>query len=652
MSSTVKGPIYLLYLIQNLLEAIDDAQSSACNIVNRPALSINRLCTNALFPTNDRPSFIRPYHLMEYSEDIEECLKTCIYIIRNVVNKVENYFGTFEESYYHKELTSVVNYLNVLIIVVTSVDRMDPLEKFCGVKKSSAASTSPFTLSKLFWLRHFGSEINIPWDLFINAFIKEYGDHRDYVLSIFKSYLVNVEDRVELVRYISFVKDSCGLYEAFQKACDPGTVVLCAGVVDDSSERSVPVPIIIPSLLGYKIIQVACGGQHAAVLTSTGHVMTWGRGGFGRLGHGNIRATDVPLLVETLKDVETLQIACGFAYTAVVCRGGSLYTWGAGENGRLGLGDALDRLQPCKVEALMDHRISGVYAGSVHTCMLTDRGEVFVSGKCEYTGHGEKEDLLIPKILNAFDGVPVREISVGPGGYHTIALTIKGDVYTWGHNRVGQLGYQNSEAVPRNMEGAFFLPTPHIVSGLGRTDSDIKVSHVVAGWGHTSILTEDGNVMMCGRNFQGQLGLGDPSSFPTNERGHPFQPQFSCVATLQHKTVLQVACGGEHSVMLCSDNDLYSVGAGNRGQLGQGDLEGCTDPKLSKPLRRAGRSLMQIACGNNCTLVLAGRFQPSLLMRLAGETIRKTPALLERLQQSTNSMSELHSFVMNQEILD
>lgn len=28
---------------------------------------------------------------------------------------------------------------------------------------------------------------------------------------------------------------------------------------------------------------------------------------------------------------------------------------------------------------------------------------------------------------------------------------------------------------------------------------------------------------MCGRNVAGQLGLGDPSSFPVNERGHQYQ---------------------------------------------------------------------------------------------------------------------------------
>lgn len=44
----------------------------------------------------------------------------------------------------------------------------------------------------------------------------------------------------------------------------------------------------------------------------------------------------------------TPQVACGFAYTAAVTASGELYTWGAGENGRLGLGDVADRHTPSR----------------------------------------------------------------------------------------------------------------------------------------------------------------------------------------------------------------------------------------------------------------------------------------------------------------
>ena len=39
-------------------------------------------------------------------------------------------------------------------------------------------------------------------------------------------------------------------------------------------------------------------------------------------------------------------------------------------------------------------------------------------------------------------------------------------MYAWGHNRVAQLGIGNSFTVPRNMEGAYFLPNPQLVESL------------------------------------------------------------------------------------------------------------------------------------------------------------------------------------------
>ena len=149
-------------------------------------------------------------------------------------------------------------------------------------------------------------------------------------------------------------------------------------------------------------------------------------------------------------------------------------------------------------------------------------------------------------------------------------------MYTWGHNRVGQLGYANEDVVPRNGEGAHFVPRPRRVESV----AGLRVRRVVAGWGHTALLTADGACYVCGRNFQGQLGLGDPEAFPHNERGHPYQPDFRLVETLARKRVAQVACGGEHSVALTADGEVYSCGAGNKGQLGHGSGENEQLPRL------------------------------------------------------------------------
>lgn len=67
------------------------------------------------------------------------------------------------------------------------------------------------------------------------------------------------------------------------------------------------------------LLQVCCGGQHAAILTSSGLIYTWGRGGFGRLGHGDDVMCASPRLVRDLAEVAPCrQVCCGFAYTAAV----------------------------------------------------------------------------------------------------------------------------------------------------------------------------------------------------------------------------------------------------------------------------------------------------------------------------------------------
>ena len=223
------------------------------------------------------------------------------------------------------------------------------------------------------------------------------------------------------------------------------------------------VPTVLESLLGHKLCQVGCGGQHAAVLGADGSLYTWGHGGFGRLGHGDTLPCSLPRRVLALKQIKIKQFTCGFAYCAAVTNEGVVYTWGAGDNGRLGLGDKHDRHTPTVVGHLMDEQIASVHAGSVHTAFLSYRGQVFACGKWEYCGIGSAPDILVPTLITALEGVEVKQVSMGPGGYHNIALSSKNEIYTWGHNRVGQLGIKNDSLARRDINGAFYVQTPVMV---------------------------------------------------------------------------------------------------------------------------------------------------------------------------------------------
>ncbi len=139
----------------------------------------------------------------------------------------------------------------------------------------------------------------------------------------------------------------------------------------------------------------------------------WGKGGFGRLGHGDTRHCPNPRKVALSHRCS--QVACGFAYTALVTVCGAVYSFGAGENGRLGVGDDHDRYRPTKVLVHSNVKVDSVYAGSVHTCILTTNGEVYSFGKHEYTGHGSFGDVYVPRKLDAFASERISQLSVGPG---------------------------------------------------------------------------------------------------------------------------------------------------------------------------------------------------------------------------------------------
>ena len=359
-------------------------------------------------------------------------------------------------------------------------------------------------------------------------------------------------------------------------------------------------------LSGVKFISIECGGQHAAALTPSGTVYTWGSGSFGQLGHGDRLALSRPRQVSGLPDCK--QVACGYAFSAAVAKDGTTWSWGAGENGRLGNGQIVDVSVPTAVVDCPPNE--RVFAGSVHTVSISVDHKMYAWGHKNYTGHGLDEDIKTPMLLDAFGGRLMLSASIGPGGYHTIALSLSGEVFTWGHNRVGQLGFENDLETNRTKEGAYFYPKPVIVRSLAGK----QVRQVSAGWGHSMVLLWDGTVLSCGRNYRGQLGI-DPATCPTNQRGHPYNPTFSTVPSLAGINIEQISCGGEHSAAIATDGSLYIWGDDACAQLAQaGDLSqvyGEDEPKFRAVATRAVGEpelarVTGVALGSAVTFVLTG----------------------------------------------
>jgi len=76
-----------------------------------------------------------------------------------------------------------------------------------------------------------------------------------------------------------------------------------------------------------------------------------------------------------------------------------------------------------------------------HSVVLTEDGKVYIWGDNQYgqLGNGEKRDLAVPILVESLSHEVVIGIAVG--GWHTLALTNNGAVYSWGRNKEGQLGH-------------------------------------------------------------------------------------------------------------------------------------------------------------------------------------------------------------------
>ena len=89
-------------------------------------------------------------------------------------------------------------------------------------------------------------------------------------------------------------------------------------------------------------------------------VFSWGEGDDGKLGHGSRNNQDRPRVIEALRGKQVVEVSAGGAHSAAITALGRLYTWGKGRYGRLGHGDYDDQLKPKMVDALKSYKVTQV----------------------------------------------------------------------------------------------------------------------------------------------------------------------------------------------------------------------------------------------------------------------------------------------------
>jgi E3 ubiquitin-protein ligase HERC2 len=356
--------------------------------------------------------------------------------------------------------------------------------------------------------------------------------------------------------------------------------------------NNVPYPRPIPFLSQYVVKKVAVhsGGKHAMALTLDGKVFSWGEGEDGKLGHGNRLNLDKPRMIEALRSKKIRDIACGSSHSAAITSSGELYTWGLGEYGRLGHGDNITQLKPKLVKALSGHRIVQVACGSrdAQTLALSDEGLVFSWGDGDFgkLGRGGSEGCNVPHNIERLNSLDVVQIECG--AQFSLALTKSGEVWTWGKGDYFRLGHGCDQHVRK----------PTVIETL----KDKKVIHVAVGALHCLAVTDTGQVYAWGDNDHGQQGNG---STIVNRKP-------ALVHGLEDVHVNRVACGSSHSIAwTLQDTQVVSK------------VEPVIFPVAKDPL---GASILKLYEGEKVTNRQTAKVTPSLssiVMSLESNTAKQ-----------------------------
>eukprot|EP00941_MAST-03F_sp_MAST-3F-sp1_P001264 g1264.t1 len=367
-------------------------------------------------------------------------------------------------------------------------------------------------------------------------------------------------------------------------------------------------PAVVESLRG-KCKHVACGSKHALAVTTDGVIFSWGHGNNGRLGlgdgSGELRDRGFLKPQELRAVTGAVKVAAGEAHSACIDDKGACYTWGAGSYGRLGLGTENDENSPMLVE--ISSYITHVACGAFHTMFLTTDGMLYAAGDSQYgkLGLGTTGNCLNPRKVSALENSRVTGVSCGT--FHTIVLAMTkrdgGKVFSFGFAGKGRLGKLAESAFagtsvqkPCEVLGLHRVGTASGSAVVKSTTNASRASKAVracsVGAQHTLAVTSEGILHSWGDNEFYQLAVKTDEDTPPSCMTTP-----AIVTVLQYHVVNQIACGAEFSLALASNGDVWSWGRGREYQLGSGRNRDNVVPEIIAALQ--GLTVTKIAAGEN-----------------------------------------------------
>ncbi|MFT4059436.1 MAG: chromosome condensation regulator RCC1 [Legionella sp.] len=302
-----------------------------------------------------------------------------------------------------------------------------------------------------------------------------------------------------------------------------------------------------------QIKQIACGQTHTLVLLKKGRVFATGENKHGQLGLSD----DKYFVFSEITDIERMEaISAGFDHSVMLSKEKNVWVMGNNDNNQLTFQETVSKqnTNPLEAFSLEENKIKlvplqrSISLTQVKAISAVDHTTVVLNedGTIKVCGNPQLQACIINQQLKLLPAWLINElpkdlniVDVSFGQCHALCLTKEGEVYCFGSNDQGLLG------LGKEIEQC----------ASWTKLCNCKASKIKATALGSFILTTDQRLLVSGINSQQQLGTLEKSIFT-----------FAEIAT----EVKDFDANDWHTVYLDKNNQLYSMGCNESGQLGIG----------------------------------------------------------------------------------
>ena len=303
--------------------------------------------------------------------------------------------------------------------------------------------------------------------------------------------------------------------------------------------------------------QITAGNEHTCALMSDQTVKCWGDNTFGQTGTAAGPNAVPPSQVTSLTGV--LQITAGQDHTCALMSDHTVKCWGSNMYGQLGAGttgfpSASSPLPVRSGEGTLGNVVA-ISAAYYSTCALLvdttvrcwgemDEGELGNGSFSSGTGCH-----CVPSAASVSNLSDVTQID--GGGHHNCAVKTNQTVWCWGRINVHETG-------------PLWASVPVQIAGIP------DAVEVAAGGSHTCVRTTGGTIECWGLSDHGQLGVGGVIGSGSCNGLACSDVPLSVSMPIGVGTPTQLTALGDHTCVLTTHKRVFCWGAGDRGQLGNG----------------------------------------------------------------------------------